>query len=59
MQAKDNDKDTDTPQAIEAAGHKNWERVLLGGNGISGTFRMLSYIVAFAVIFGSLFHFAG
>lgn len=51
------DKGTETPQAIEAAGHTDWERVILGENGISGTFRMVVYIAAFAVIFGSVFYF--
>jgi hypothetical protein len=34
-----------------------WERAVLGANGISGTVRMLVYIAAFAVIFGSIFYF--
>jgi hypothetical protein len=50
-------KATDTPQDVERAGHKDWERVVLGQNGISGTVRMLVYIMLFAVIFGSLFYF--
>ena len=50
-------KATETPQAIEAAGHKDWERVVLGGNGIAGTVRMIVYIAAFALIFGTAFSF--
>jgi hypothetical protein len=50
------DKATDTPQAIKHAGHKDWERLILGQNGISGTLRMIIYIVAFALIFGSVFY---
>ena len=50
-------KATKTPQAIEAAGHRDWERPLLGRNGISGTLRMIVYIAAFALIFGSIFAF--
>lgn len=50
-------KATDTPQAIEAAGHTDWERAILGGNGISGTLRMIVYIAAFALIFGTVFTF--
>lgn len=52
-------KSTTTPDAIEAAGHTDWERVLLGDNGIAGTLRMLIYIVGFALVFGSIFYFAG
>lgn len=51
-----NDKATDTPQAVEHAGHKDWERLILGANGISGTVRMLVYIVGFALVFGTLFY---
>ncbi len=53
------DKGTTTPQTIEATGHTDWERVLLGDNGIAGTLRMLIYIVGFALVFGSIFYFAG
>ena len=52
-------KGTATPQTVEAIGHKDWERVVLGENGIAGTARMIGYILAFALIFGTLFHFAG
>ena len=51
-------KGTETPQAIERAGHKDWERLILGENGISGTIRMVLYIVLFALVFGTLFSFA-
>ncbi len=45
------------PQAIEHAGHKDWERLILGENGIAGTLRMIGYIAVFALIFGTLFSF--
>jgi hypothetical protein len=48
---------TETPQEIERAGHKDWERLVLGENGIAGTLRLIVYIAAFALVFGSLFHF--
>jgi hypothetical protein len=51
-------KGTETPQAIERIGHSGWERLILGENGISGTVRMLVYIVLFALVFGTLFYFA-
>jgi hypothetical protein len=51
------DNGTDTPQAIERAGHKNWERLVLGENGIAGTLRLIVYIAAFALVFGSIFYF--
>ena len=50
-------KATDTPQAVENAGHKDWERLILGENGIAGTLRMIGYIAVFALIFGTLFSF--
>jgi hypothetical protein len=50
-------KATDTPQDVERAGHTDWERLILGPNGIAGTVRMLIYIVLFAVVFGSIFYF--
>jgi hypothetical protein len=50
-------KATATPQAVEHAGHKGWERLILGENSIAGTVRILLYIVAFVGIFGSLFAF--
>ena len=52
-----NDKGTMTPQATERAGHTDWERVVLGKNGLSGTLRMIAYALAFAIVFGTLFHF--
>jgi hypothetical protein len=52
-------KATETPEAVNAAGHKAWERVLLGEDSISGTLRLIGYIVGFVVIFGSLFHVLG
>jgi hypothetical protein len=52
-------KATETSQAVTAAGHKPWERVLLGEDSVSGTLRLISYILAFVVVFGSLFHFLG
>lgn len=52
-------KGTATPQTVEAIGHKDWERVILGENGIHGTVRVLLYIVAFALVFGTVFHLAG
>jgi len=36
---------------------KSIERLILGDDSISGTLRLIGYIVAFAVVFGSLFHF--
>jgi hypothetical protein len=51
------DKGTETPQAIERVGHKQWERLVLGENGISGTIRMIVYIALFALVFGSMFYF--
>jgi hypothetical protein len=51
------DKGTDTPQAVERVGHKDWERVVFGENGIAGTLRMLGYIALFALVFGTLFYF--
>lgn len=53
------DKGTDTPQAIERAGHKDWERLILGENSINGTLRVVAYILAFVVVFGTLFQFSG
>ena len=53
------DKATDTTEAVIRAGHKRWERVLLGDNSVEGTFRMLIYIALYVVVFGTLFHFAG
>jgi hypothetical protein len=50
-------KATETPQAIESAGHKDWERAVLGENGIAGTLRMIVYIAAFALVFGTIFAF--
>jgi hypothetical protein len=50
------DKGTATPQAIEPAGHKDWERIILGGNGVRGTFLMVGYVVVFAVVFGTIFY---
>ena len=52
------DKGTETPQTVEAIGHSDWERTILGENGISGTVRMVVYILAFALVFGTIFHFA-
>jgi hypothetical protein len=52
-------KATETPQAIEHAGHKDWERAILGENGISGTLRVIGYIAVFALVFGTLFSFIG
>lgn len=52
-------KGTETPQTIEAVGHTDWERVLLGDNGIIGTLRVVGYIAVFALVFGSIFHFIG
>ena len=51
-------KGTMTPQATERAGHTDWERVVLGPNGINGTIRLMLYIAVFALIFGSFFHLA-
>ena len=53
----DESKGTDTPQAIERAGHKDWERVVLGENGIAGTIRIVAYALAFALVFGTIFYF--
>ena len=53
------DKATDTTEAVIRAGHKRWERVLLGDNSVEGTFRVLIYIALYVVVFGTLFHFAG
>ena len=53
-----NDKGTETPQAIEDAGHRDWERVILGENGIAGTLRLVAYIAVFALIFGTVFYFS-
>ncbi len=50
-------KATETPQVIERAGHKDWERLVLGANGILGTLRLIVYIALFAVVFGSIFYF--
>jgi hypothetical protein len=55
----DEDKGTDTPQAVHRAGYKDWERLLLGVNGIVGTVRLILYALVFALVFGSLFHFLG
>ena len=52
----DESKGTETPQAIERAGHKDWERLVLGENGIAGTIRLVVYALAFALVFGSLFY---
>ena len=49
------DKGTDTPQAIERAGHKDWERLVLGENGIAGIVRVVVYAVAFAAVVGHVF----
>lgn len=35
----------------------DWERAVLGANGIAGTVRMVGYIVAFALVFGTFFYF--
>jgi len=47
------------PHGSEHAVRKGWERILLGENSIAGTFRMIGYILAFVVVFGALFYFAG
>jgi hypothetical protein len=52
-------KATETPQAIEHAGNKDWERVILGENGIAGTLRVIGYIAVFALVFGTLFSVIG
>lgn len=51
-------KGTETPQKIEALGHRDWERAILGGNGIAGTLRLIVYIAVFALLFGTLFYLA-
>jgi hypothetical protein len=48
-------KATQVQQDIEQAGHRDWERLILGENGIAGTLRMIAYIAVFALIFGTLF----
>jgi hypothetical protein len=50
-------KATETPLAVERAGHKDWERLILGANGITGTIRMIVYIAVFALVFGSISYF--
>ena len=52
-----NDKGTTTPQATEWAGDTDWERIVLGDNGLSGTVRLVAYALAFALVFGTLFYF--
>ncbi|HHY48749.1 MAG TPA: hypothetical protein GYA10_03270 [Alphaproteobacteria bacterium] len=49
------DKATDTPTAVQRAGHKDWERAVLGENGLVGTIRLIVYIAVFAIIFGTIF----
>jgi hypothetical protein len=51
------DTGTQTPQAIDRAGHTDWERLILGENGITGTIRMVVYALVFVVVFGTLFSF--
>jgi hypothetical protein len=53
------EKGTETPQTIEAIGHRDWERAILGDNSIAGSLRIIAYIAVFVVVFGSIFHFAG
>jgi len=48
-------KATQVQQDIEQVGHRDWERLILGENGIAGTLRMIAYIAVFALIFGTLF----
>ena len=58
VQDKMNDaKATETPQALENARDTDWERAVLGANGISGTLRLIVYIIVFALVFGSIFYF--
>jgi hypothetical protein len=52
-----NDKATETPEAVERAGHKTWERVILGENSIAGTMRVIVYIAIFVALFGTIFAF--
>jgi hypothetical protein len=49
----------ETPDKLIQQGHRSWERVLLGDNSVQGTFRLLLYIILFALVFGSVFHFGG
>jgi hypothetical protein len=51
------DKGTETPQALQRVGYKDWERLILGENGLAGTLRLIVYIAAFALVFGSIFYF--
>lgn len=53
------EKGTETPQTIEAIGHRDWERAILGDNSIAGTLRVVAYIAVFVLVFGSIFHFVG
>jgi hypothetical protein len=55
----DGNKETETPQAVQRAGYRDWERLLLGNNGIEGTIRLVLFAVLFALVFGSLFHVLG
>lgn len=48
---------TETPQEVEREGHTDWERLVLGPNGIAGTVRLIVYIAVFALVFGTLFYF--
>jgi hypothetical protein len=52
-------KATATPQAVTAAGHKSWERVLLGDDSIRGTLRLIGYMLGFVLVFGTLFYLFG
>ena len=49
------DKAAEAPRAIDRAGHKTWERIILGENSVEGTARVLVYIIAFVVVFGTVF----
>lgn len=53
------DKATDLSLDAEEGGRKPLERLLLGENSITGTLRLIGYMLVFAVLFGTLFHLLG
>jgi hypothetical protein len=50
---------SETEKVIKAGYGTPMERLLLGDNSIEGTIRVVLYIGAFVLVFGSLFYFAG
>jgi hypothetical protein len=56
------DKDATRPEVSKVLTERqqpDYERMLFGSNGFSGTFRMIGLVLAFVLVFGTLFYFLG